>query len=85
MAHYYQFRNVKLMSPIISGGGWYLLGIQSFTALCLLVWGILSTIVLLWMINKVVTIRMDINAELLGADLTEHLVRHRHISAVVYF
>lgn len=69
----------------ISGGGWYLLGIQGLTVLCLLLWGISSTITLLWVIDKFVTIRMDMKAELLGADLTEHLVRRTHLNAVKVF
>lgn len=64
------------------GGGWYLLGIQSLTALCISVWGICSSLVLLWFINKIVPIRMDVHEELLGADITEHLVRHTQVKTV---
>lgn len=63
-------------SGLLRGGGWYLLGIQSLAALCLLCWGVLTTFILLWIINKIVPIRMDPNDELLGADLTEHLINH---------
>lgn len=66
-------------SGLFKGGGWYLLGIQSLSALCLLVWGISSTFFLLWSINKFVPIRMDENEELLGADLMEHRIRHSSI------
>lgn len=69
-------------SGLIKGGGWYLLGIQSLTCICLITWGILSTILLLWLINKVVTIRMNVHEELLGADLTEHLVKHGKVNKV---
>lgn len=64
---------------LFKGGGWYLLGIQSLSALCLTCWGICSTFALLWVINKLIPIRMDPNEELLGADLMEHRIRHSQI------
>lgn len=64
---------------LFKGGGWYLLGIQSLSALCLTCWGVCSTFALLWVINKLVPIRMDPNEELLGADLMEHRIRHSQI------
>ncbi|XP_019873312.2 putative ammonium transporter 2 [Aethina tumida] len=64
---------------LIKGGGWYLLGVQTLAAVCLITWGLLSTITLLWSINKIVTIRMGVHEELLGADLTEHLVKHGNV------
>lgn len=68
-------------SGLLRGGGWYLLGIQCLAALCLLSWGILTTFILLWAINKIVPIRMDPNEELLGADLTEHHINHGSVSS----
>lgn len=64
---------------LFKGGGWYLLGIQSLSALCLTCWGVCSTFALLWVINKLIPIRMDPNEELLGADLMEHRIRHSKI------
>lgn len=64
---------------LFKGGGWYLLGIQSLSALCLTCWGICSTFLLLWMIDKVIPVRMDPNEEILGADLMEHRIRHSQI------
>lgn len=69
----------KGRTGLFKGGGWYLLGVQSLSALCLLCWGICSTFLLLWMINKVIPIRMDPNEEILGADLMEHRVMHTQI------
>lgn len=66
-------------SGLFKGGGWYLLGVQSLTVLCLLCWGLCSTFLLLWIINKIVPIRMEVNEELLGADLMEHRIRHQSI------
>ncbi|XP_001359892.2 putative ammonium transporter 2 [Drosophila persimilis] len=64
---------------LFKGGGWYLLGIQTLSALCLASWGICSTFLLLYVINKIIPIRMDPHEELLGADLTEHRIRHSQI------
>lgn len=65
---------------LFKGGGWYLLGIQALSALCLMSWGVLSTFILLYFINKFIPIRMDPNEELLGADLVEHHVNHNSVS-----
>lgn len=64
---------------LFKGGGWYLLGIQCLSALCLTVWGLGSTFLLLWMIDKFVPIRMEASEELLGADLMEHHIKHGQI------
>ncbi|XP_035796478.1 putative ammonium transporter 2 [Anopheles albimanus] len=66
-------------SGLFKGGGWYMLGVQSLSALCLACWGVCVTFLLLWLINKIVPIRMDPNEELLGADLMEHRIRHTQI------
>ncbi|XP_045508309.1 putative ammonium transporter 2 [Colias croceus] len=66
-------------SGLFKGGGWYLLGVQTLTALCLMLWGALVTMALLWLIDRVLPIRMDPYDELLGADLTEHRVRHGQV------
>lgn len=60
-------------------GEWYLLGIQTLSAVCLVAWGICSTFVLLFVINIFIPIRMDPNEELVGADLMEHRIRHSKI------
>lgn len=60
-------------------GDWYLLGVQTLSALCLTCWGICSTFFLLYLVNMLVPIRMDPNEELVGADLMEHRIRHSKI------
>lgn len=60
-------------------GEWYLLGIQSLSALCLTLWGFCSTYALLYAINIFIPIRMDPNEELVGADLMEHRIKHSKI------
>lgn len=64
---------------LFKGGDWYLLGVQCLAALIQTVWGLVATYLLLWLINKVVPVRMDANEELLGADLMEHHIRHGQI------
>uniref|UniRef100_A0A1A9ZY94 Ammonium transporter n=1 Tax=Glossina pallidipes TaxID=7398 RepID=A0A1A9ZY94_GLOPL len=66
-------------SGLFKGGDWYLLAIQTLSAFCLTCWGIGSTLLLLYFVNKIVPIRMDANEELLGADLMEHRIRHSQI------
>nr|XP_034838391.1 putative ammonium transporter 2 [Maniola hyperantus] len=66
-------------SGLFKGGGWYLLGVQSLTALCLASWAALVTMALLWLIDLVLPIRMEPYEELLGADLTEHRIRHGQV------
>lgn len=66
------------------GGGWYLLGVQTLSCVCLAIWSFTTSIILLFLINKVVTIRMEVHHELLGADLTEHRVRHGKVCIKVF-
>lgn len=56
-----------------------MLGVQALTCLCFFTWAVLTTFILLWAINKVVTIRMEVHCELLGADLTEHHIKHGQV------
>ncbi|KAE8742660.1 hypothetical protein FOCC_FOCC011789 [Frankliniella occidentalis] len=63
-------------SGLVHGGGFYLLGVQALSALCLGTWSFCSTMVMLWLIDKVVPIRLGPHEELIGADLIEHRVKH---------
>lgn len=60
-----------------AGGGWYLLGVQSLAAVCIVFWAVSSTFLLLWLVNKVTPLRMDPKDEILGADFTEHNIVQR--------
>ncbi|XP_012261470.2 putative ammonium transporter 2 isoform X5 [Athalia rosae] len=64
---------------LFKGGGWYLFGVQCLSGLCLGSWSFLTSIILLWIVNKLIPIRMDMFEELLGADLVEHRIRHVQI------
>lgn len=68
----------------ITGGGWYLLGVQALMCVCMMTWSIVISFILLWFINKIVTIRMEVHCELLGADLTEHHVKHGQVKCSPY-
>jgi ammonium transporter, Amt family len=72
-------------SGLFKGGGWYLLGIQSLTVLCLVCWAATITFLLLWGINKIIPIRMEPNEELLGADLMEHRIMHTSVWTLALF
>lgn len=54
------------------GGGWYLIGIQCFSILCLTIWGLVMTYPILWLVNEVIHIRMNPKDEAVGADFVEH-------------
>ncbi|XP_026474376.1 putative ammonium transporter 2 [Ctenocephalides felis] len=69
----------KGRSGLFKGGGWYLMGVQALACLCLATWGVFSTMLILWIIDCVIPIRMDPAEELLGADLVEHDIRHGQI------
>ncbi|XP_076161198.1 ammonium transporter isoform X1 [Ptiloglossa arizonensis] len=64
---------------LFKGGGWYLFGVQCLTVLCLALWSFFTSVFLLWLINKLIPIRMSVHDELLGADLVEHRIRHIQI------
>ncbi|XP_076653901.1 ammonium transporter isoform X1 [Halictus rubicundus] len=64
---------------LFKGGGWCLLGVQCLTVLCLTLWSFFTSLSLLWVINKIIPIRMSVHDELLGADLMEHRIRHMQI------
>ncbi|XP_043281268.1 putative ammonium transporter 3 isoform X2 [Venturia canescens] len=75
----YPLNTTSGRSGLFKGGGWQLLGVQALTALCLVSWSFVSSMILLWLVNKVIPIRMESHDELLGADLTEHRIRHTQV------
>ncbi|QAY68263.1 ammonium transporter [Paenibacillus protaetiae] len=54
------------------GGGWTLLGIQLFGLLVVAVWGFLLVWAALWLINRVVPVRVSQDEELVGLDVGIH-------------
>lgn len=59
-------------SGALLGGGWYLFSVQSLAALSLTMWGMMSTLVMLSIVNKIISLRNDHNEEVLGSDSAEH-------------
>lgn len=49
-----------------------MLSIQALAVVCIVFWGVSSTFLLLWLVNKVTPLRMTAEDELLGADFAEH-------------
>ncbi|KAJ9598650.1 hypothetical protein L9F63_010665, partial [Diploptera punctata] len=69
-------------SGLFKGGGWYMVGVQFLGAFCFFCYRSSSSsmqIPLVWCVNKIVPIRMKPFDELLGADLTEHHIRHSQV------
>ncbi|XP_070492309.1 putative ammonium transporter 3 [Chironomus tepperi] len=59
-------------SGLLKGGGMYLLSVQALAVVCIIFWGIFSTFLLLWLVNKITPLRMNVEDEILGADYSEH-------------
>lgn len=54
------------------GGGTYQLIVQAISSLSLTIWASVSTLFILWIINKIIKIRLDPEDERKGCDLSEH-------------
>lgn len=57
---------------VVFGGEWRFLGVQALAAASFLVWGVVATFVLLYIINIVLPIRLSEHDEILGSDIAEH-------------
>ncbi|XP_041364174.1 putative ammonium transporter 3 [Gigantopelta aegis] len=57
---------------LFHGGGAYLMGVQTLTAVCLTSWSVLVTYIQLYVIDKAIGLRMSPEDEELGADIVEH-------------
>jgi hypothetical protein len=57
-----------------TGGGWYMLGAQTFSVVLLLLWGLIITYPILWIVNNIIPIRLDPQDEILGCDIVEHFM-----------
>lgn len=75
----YPLDTTRGRSGLFHGGGWYLLGVQFLACVCLASWSIVTTFILLWIVDMIIPIRMEEHEELLGADLVEHHIRHQNI------
>ncbi|KAG5673240.1 hypothetical protein PVAND_003303 [Polypedilum vanderplanki] len=57
---------------LFKGGGFYLLSVQALAVICITLWAIFSTFLLLWFVNKITPLRMKVEDEIMGADYAEH-------------
>lgn len=60
------------MKGLFIDGSTYLLEVQAVSAFSLTVWSAISTLIVIWVVNKILPIRMSEEEEIKGADLTEH-------------
>ncbi|MEI6364600.1 MAG: ammonium transporter [Actinomycetes bacterium] len=58
---------------LLYGGGWSVLGTQSLGVVAVLAYSFTVTLVIGWVINKVMGFRVDEEAEVTGIDLDQHL------------
>lgn len=63
--------SINLHLPKI-GGGLYLLCIQTISSICLTLWAAITTLIILWAVNKIIPIRLSAEEEMLGCDKVEH-------------
>ena len=49
-----------------------MLAAQTFSALCLFLWGLLATYPILWCVNKLIPIRLTPEEETMGCDFVSH-------------
>lgn len=56
----------------MQGGSWRLLGAQLLACLLTAAWGVLTTVIMLYAIEKTIGIRLTREEELQGCDLVEH-------------
>ncbi|XP_054709112.1 putative ammonium transporter 3 [Uloborus diversus] len=66
----------KGQAGILRRGGFHLLGVQTLSIIVLAAWSVVTTYVLLWVINLLVPLRMKPDEEEAGADVVEHNVEH---------
>lgn len=57
---------------LLHGGGWHLLGIQAVGILVVSLWAFSSTYVIFKVLNKTMGIRVSVEEELEGMDVSEH-------------
>lgn len=64
--------NTHGYSGLLMGGGFHLLAIQLFSSVVLSLWGLLATYPYLFLLNKIIPLRMSEQDEILGADCSQH-------------
>lgn len=57
---------------LLLGGGPFQLIVQAISAISLSVWAAVVTVIILFIVNQIIPIRLEPEHELLGCDLSEH-------------
>jgi len=60
-------------------GDYYLLGVQALAVVTFALWALVSTFIILRVIDAILPLRADLVTELLGSDLMEHNILHSGI------
>ena len=63
---------------IFKGGSWHILGAQLCAIVVTGTWGVVTTLIQLFVIEKTIGIRLKLEEELLGCDLVEHGIGKRN-------
>ena len=45
---------------------------QTFSCVCLSIWAMIATLLILWIVDRITPIRVSAEEEALGCDITEH-------------
>lgn len=61
-----------LIQTSSTGGGTYLLSVQLFSVVCLFFWGLIVTFPIMWIVNKLIPVRLSPEDEIKGCDIVEH-------------
>ena len=67
---------------LLYNGGVYQLYVQFLAVFSITAWTIITTYLILWMINKITPLRTQVVCELLGADYTVHNIMHGGASGI---
>ncbi|CAG2207980.1 AMT [Mytilus edulis] len=58
----------------MKGGGFYLLGVQTMAAVAIIIWSVVTSFIVLKLIDLTIGLRLTLEEELYGADYCEHNV-----------
>ncbi|CAC5366114.1 amt [Mytilus coruscus] len=59
---------------LVWGGGFYLLGVQTMAAVTIIIWSVVTSFIVLKLIDMTIGLRLTLEEELYGADYCEHNV-----------
>nr|XP_054754561.1 putative ammonium transporter 3 [Lytechinus pictus] len=57
---------------LIHGGGFWLLGVQLLSVVCLIIWTVVTSFIFLFVLKVTIGLRVSLHEELIGADVVEH-------------